>query len=216
MNGWMPGVERVETAAQGGYGVATGQFHAKAVCCHVIEGWLSTMKMWARERPPHHEASYHFVTALDGHIVQFVRIDNTAWHAGRRDYVDASGRLVSSRAPGARIVEPTWPLWNKASNPGAETVAIAREGFSVNPWTPEQVDATVRIAAWVMEQHGLAPSAETLIGHYELNPRTRTNDPGWGWDKDVLLALLSDGEAQPGDLVAGTYTLPNGASLTVD
>lgn len=179
MNRWMSGVERHETAAQGGYGVPSGQMEATAVCVHVMEGWLSTMIRWSEERPVHHQASYHFGLGMDGRIVQFVPIDTPAWHAGRRDDTD-----------------PTWPLWDRNRNPGGHTVAVAREGFHDKLWTPEQTEAAIRVTAWIMGEHEITPSAETLIGHYELNPVTRAQDPGGDWDKAAMLAAIS-GETPP-------------------
>ena len=180
MDRWMPGVERVETAAQGGYGVSRGAMRATAVVHHVMEGWLSTMIRWAQERPVHHETSYHFGLGLDGRIVQFVPIDTPAWHAGRRD-----------------TRNPTWPLWDVRRNPGGHTVAVAREGFHGDPWTPEQIEAAVSVTAWIMEQHTIEPAVETLIGHYELNPLTRAHDPGGGWDKDAMFAAIEPDELPP-------------------
>ncbi|KKK58048.1 hypothetical protein LCGC14_3048390, partial [marine sediment metagenome] len=65
MNRWLSGVERHETAAQGGYGNVQGAMQATAVVHHVMEGWLSTMVRWAEERPVHHQASYHFGIGMD-------------------------------------------------------------------------------------------------------------------------------------------------------
>ncbi|KKN74329.1 hypothetical protein LCGC14_0391300 [marine sediment metagenome] len=199
MNRWMPGAERHETAAQGGYGVPSRGMEATAVVHHVMEGWLSTMVRWSEERPAHHEASYHFGIGMDGGIVQFVPIDTPAWHAGRRD----------------DSVDPTWSLWDGARNPGGHTVAVAREGFHDKPWTPEQIDAAVRITAWVMGEHEIAPYVATLIGHYELNPVTRANDPGGGWDKAAMLELISPDEPETSVLAPGDYTLPGGHRLHV-
>lgn len=180
---WMPGIERIETAAFGGrpYGVTDGEMHAEAVVNHVMEGWLSTMIAWAHERPFHHDKGYHFGLGVDGRIVQFSPIDTPAWHAGRRD--DGKG--------GNPLAPPTWPLHDDSPiNAGGRTVAIAREGMSAQPWTPEQLDASVRITTWVLAQHGLKPTPETIIGHSELNPATRAHDPGGGWDKNEIIAAL--------------------------
>lgn len=201
MERWMPGAERHETAAQGGYGVAQGEMQATAVVMHVMEGWLSTMVRWAEERPAFHQASYHLGLGLDGRIVQFVPIDNPAWHAGRRD----DG------------VNPTWPLWEPSRNPGGHTVAIAREGFAKDPWTPEQLEAAPKVIAWAMEQHGIEPSRETLIGHYELNPITRAHDPGH-WDKDRMLdeiARASSGLPEPLSRIEGFMAVWRNGSTPV-
>ncbi len=218
MNRWMPGVERHETAAQGGYGVARDQMRATAVVMHVMEGWLSTMIRWSQERPVFHEASYTVGLGLDGRIVQFVPIDNPAWHAGRRDYVDAQGRSVKRSDSGARLLEPTWPLWEPSRNPGGHTVAIAREGFAKNPWTPEQLEAAPKVIAWAMEQHDIIPSRETLIGHYELNSITRANDPGGNWDKDRMLdeiARASSGLPDPLSRVEAMWAVYRNGSTPV-
>jgi N-acetyl-anhydromuramyl-L-alanine amidase AmpD len=174
MDRWMPGAVRVETAAQGGYGVAPGEMRATAIVHHVMEGWLSTMIQWAQERPPHHEASYHFGIGVDGRIVQFVPLDDPAWHVGRRDEGN----------------DPTWTLWDPRRNPGGHTIGVAREGFHADPWTPQQIEAAIAITAWAMRRHEIEPSTETLIGHFELNPVTRAQDPGGGWDRDAMLAAI--------------------------
>lgn len=177
MTGWMPDVERAETAAQGGYSVEDGEMKATAVVIHVIEGWLTTMIEWARERPVHHQASYHFVVGLSGAVTQFVPIFTPAWHAGRRD--DGT--------------PPTWSGWDPPRNPGGHTVAIAREGFASHDWAPVQIRATVEVCKWVMARHGIIPAVENLIGHYELNPVSRAHDPGGDWDKlEMIAAIIGD------------------------
>lgn len=189
---WMPGVERFLTKALGGYGVPEGEMVARAVVHHVVVGWLRTMIEWSKERPAHHQASYHFVIGEDGRIVQFVPITTPAWHAGRRDYVNATGRLVDRNDPGAKLVEPTWSRWDPGANPGGQTVAIAREGMADKPWTAAQLDAADRVTAWVMIQHGLKPNAGTLISHAALNPITREHDPGKGWDRPARMEAVHE------------------------
>jgi len=183
---WMPGVERAETGAQGGYGIASGKMQPTATVHHVIQGWLSTMRLWSSERPVHHQSSYHFVVGLDGSIVQFVPIFTPAWHAGRLD-----------KTP------PSWSGWrDDGTSVNAHTLSIAAEGFwdHRNTWNNSQVESTVEVQRWINEQTELEPSSDTIIGHRDIAPTSRQNDPGPRWPRDRIIEESGTGEATPPEL----------------
>jgi N-acetyl-anhydromuramyl-L-alanine amidase AmpD len=180
---WMPGIERAETAAKGGYGIVDGAMQPTATVHHVMEGYLSTMRLWAAERPAHHQASYHFGLGLDGSVVQFVPIFTAAWHSGRLD-----------KTP------PTWPGWKDGTSPNAHTVSIAAEGFwnRSNTWNDAQVESAISVQRWINEQTGIESSPATVIGHCEIAPTSRANDPGPNWPKDSIIEKsAAAGEAAP-------------------
>ena len=173
--GWLPGAERVETLARGGYGIAAGAMVPDTCVYHVIQGWMSTMKLWAIEDPVHNATSYHFVLGLDGEIVQFVPIFTPAWHAGRLD--------DTTEYP------PTWPLWRPLVSPNSHTIAVAAEGLSDagNVWNSAQMAAAGEVQRWIGEQTGIRPTKETIIGHREIAPKTRSHDPGPRWSKAAVI-----------------------------
>ncbi len=173
----MPGVERVETAAQGGYGILPGTMVSSATVWHCMEGWLSTMRLWAAEPlgadgSPHHAASYHFGLSLTGDIVQFVPIFTPAWHAGRLD-----------------AIPPTWSGHRESVNPNAHTIGVAAEGFYNSPdvWNDAQTMAAIRVQRWIAEETKVGLSADTVIGHREIAPVSRANDPGPRWEKAKII-----------------------------
>ena len=178
---WMPGVERIETAAMGGTIVPRG------VMSHVMQGWQATMIRWARERPRATPKSAHFTIGRDGRIVQHVPIRRQAWHAGRLD----------PDAP------PQWSLLPPGANPNDHAVGIEHEGFSGEPWPEPQVEATISVHRWLFAELGLVPSEETVIGHFMTAPASRAADPGPTWPRDrILHALLEAPELDTGALLA--------------
>lgn len=178
---WMPGVERAETAAKGGYGIANGTMKPTAVVYHVMQGHLSTMRLWASERPAHHQSSYHFGLALGGSIVQFAGIGTPTWHAGRLDQI-----------------KPSWPGWEDGTSVNSHTLSIAAEGFSQrNAWTDAQVESAITVQRWINQETGLESSDTTIIGHRDIAPTSRQNDPGPRWPKDLIIEKSAPGEAAP-------------------
>ena len=167
---WMPGVERIETAAMG------GAITPRGVMSHVMQGWQATMIRWARERPRVTPRSAHFTIGRDGRIVQHVPIRRQAWHAGRLD-------------PGA---PPRWSLLPSGANPNDYAVGIEHEGFSGEPWPERQLEATIRVHRWLFAELGLVPSGETVIGHCMTAPASRAADPGPTWPHERILDALRD------------------------
>ena len=166
---------KLQTAAMGGYGTIT----PIAVVCHVMEGWKNTMDDWARERPVVNQASYHFVIGLDGKITQYVPVDKAAWHTGRVD---------NTAHPSVAV---PWKAY-RGTNPNGYTLGIAAEGFSDTSWNEAQHQSCVEILSWLVEEQGMDINEETLIGHQDICPMTRLHDPGPNWDKEWLVAQITE------------------------
>jgi len=172
---WMSKASKLQTAAMGGYGTIT----PIAVVCHVMEGWKNTMDDWARERPVVNQASYHFVIGLDGKITQYVPVDKAAWHTGRVD---------NTAHPSVAV---PWKAY-RGTNPNGYTLGIAAEGFSDTSWNEAQHQSCVEILSWLVEEQGMDINEETLIGHQDICPMTRLHDPGPNWDKEWLVAQITE------------------------
>ena len=159
----------------GGYGTIT----PIAVVCHVIEGWKNAIDAWAKERPVVNQVSYHFVIGLDGKITQYVPIDRAAWHAGRVD---------AMKHPSVGV---PWEAY-RGTTPNGYTLGIAAEGFSDTSWNEAQHQSCVEILSWLVEERGMDINEETLIGHQDISPMTRLHDPGPNWDKEWLVAQITE------------------------
>lgn len=180
---WMPGVERIPTAAY-----TAKPINPLAVMSHIMQGYQSTMIRWAQERPAAVRASAHFTIGRDGRTVQHVSIREQAWHAGRLD----------------PLGQPAWRLWSPGVNPSDISIGIEHEGFSVDPisymydylygvarpWPEPMVEASIRVHKWLFETLDLEPSEDTVIGHFMTAPLTRANDPGVAWPRARILAAL--------------------------
>ena len=188
---WMPDCRRVPTGAYGGY----GNIEADTVVCHSIEGWRTTMDEWASEKEVVHQASYHFVIDRDGTITQYVPVNQAAWHAGR---VDATTN------PSVGV---PWTGY-RGVNPNSHTIGIGAEGFSGKNWTLAQHNSCIAILKWLTEQHNIIIHEENLIGHCDISPMTRPDDPGDNWDKELLLGAAKEKlvpePIKKGDLAAWT------------
>lgn len=167
---WMPSVERVETAAVG------GPIKPRGVMSHIMQGWQATMIRWARERPRLTPKSAHFTIGRDGRVVQHVPVRRRAWHAGRLD----------------RDAPPRWSLLPPGANPNDHAVGIEHEGFSGEPWPDPQVRATIEVHRWLFAELGLAPSGDTVIGHFMTAPASRAADPGPAWPRSRILDALHE------------------------
>jgi N-acetyl-anhydromuramyl-L-alanine amidase AmpD len=117
-------------------------------------------------------SSAHYMVDQNGEIIQFVREQDTAWHA---------------RGANRRSI-------------GIEHVAIQREGarygnrtYPHTPPTDAEYRASAQLVAHLCLKYGLAPDRTTIIGHREADPRTtHTSCPDGAWDWDLYMALVAE------------------------
>ena len=190
VRGWMPDVDHVEAVGSYGYSVvAAGSMKPIAVINHVMQGYQETMIRWAAEKTG--RVSAHFTIGRDGRIVQHVGIFDPAWHAGR-------------------VESPTWPLYKRTSNPNYYTIGVEHEGFSAVPmyrydyvydedhrWPEPMAEASISVHRWIVDQTGIVPSVETIIGHNETATRSRADDPGEMWPRYRTIEALLQQPAEP-------------------
>jgi hypothetical protein len=127
------------------------------ICYHIAEGSRGSVESWFGS--PKSQASSHFLVCRDGAIVQFVDEEDAAWTQGDTQAV-------------------TWPLYDRAVNPNLQLIGIEHEGYFTDPWTEEEFQADVALTLHLCERFGIAPRRPYLLGHYELNGKTRPNCPG--------------------------------------
>jgi AmpD protein len=116
------------------------------------------------------EVSSHFFIRRDGSVLQFVSVEDRAWHAGKSS-------------------------WQGRDNCNDHSVGIELEGLEHHPFEPQQYEA---LAALLTELCSAWPIRH-VVGHEHVAPG-RKEDPGrsfdWpllasitGWDSDVLPPL---------------------------
>lgn len=110
---------------------------------------------------PDAKVSAHYVVSEDGQIINMVKEENRAWHAGRGIWRGIDN--INSASVGIEIV-----------NPGHE--------WGYVPFPEEQMDAVTRLAADIVKRHDIIPA--NVIGHSDLAP-ARKQDPGelFDWER---------------------------------
>ena len=187
-DGWMDGVERVPTPEFGYPDMPAYSMWPKAVMSHVMQGYQSTMLLWAQDGL-YQGKSAHFTIGRDGRIVQHVSIWDPAWHAGD-------------------VANPTWANYIPGSNPNRSVIGIEHEGFSIppgygydylysasEPWPEAMIEATIKVHQWVFEairtyDTSVVPGPDTIITHSMTNTVSRPQDPGDLWMSTVRPRIL--------------------------
>jgi AmpD protein len=108
------------------------------------------------------EVSAHFLIRRDGELLQFVSVDDRAWHAGRSS-------------------------WRGRDNCNDYAVGIELEGLEHHPFESEQYD-TLAVLLQAMADH--YPELRHVAGHEHVAPG-RKEDPGRAFDWTGLRQRLA-------------------------
>lgn len=119
------------------------------IVIHVTEGSAASVRSWFND--PKAQVSSHYMVTKAGGIVQFVREEDTAWHAGRVDH------------PTAAIV-----IERPNVNPNSYTIGIEHEGNGTEDLTPEQRAASVWLIAGICGRRSIPADRRHIIGHREI------------------------------------------------
>lgn len=106
------------------------------------------------------EVSAHFFIRRDGAIIQFVSVEDRAWHAGRSH-------------------------WQDRDNCNDFSVGIELEGLEDHPFEPPQYESLANLIAALKAAWPIA----TVLGHEHIAP-DRKRDPGKAFQWGVLSQLL--------------------------
>jgi N-acetylmuramoyl-L-alanine amidase len=136
---------------------------------HISAGSLSSMDNWFQNKKA--EASSHFGIGKDGSIHQYVPEHMTAWTNG---YVSNPDNPITSKY---QYINPNWVC-----------LTIEHEGQSGDELTEEQYQSTLWLHKDLMQRHEIP--VENILGHYQIDPLTRSGCPGSGFPWERLLKDL--------------------------
>lgn len=112
------------------------------------------------------EVSAHFVIRRAGELIQFVSVDDRAWHAGRSS-------------------------WQGQDNCNDYSVGIELEGLEDTPFEPAQYAALAKLLDALKQRYPI----DQIAGHEHIAP-ARKRDPGKAFDWAYLQALTGWPTAQ--------------------
>lgn len=148
-----------------------------AVVLHVSQGPQAGVDAYFQQTAPGGNpdaaVSTHFSIGDDGAIHQYVELGDAAWGNG---VVEDGAQLPTS--------------WPAKVNPNLLTVSVELCGYSVSPPPAAEQLSAVNLLNWLFSTLGLAPTKDTLIGHYRISPQTRPYCPGQWRDPNRYLPLL--------------------------
>ncbi len=121
-----------------------------AFVIHIMQGSLAGTDAWFANSAS--QVSSHFGIGKRGEVHQYVKIEDSAWHAGV-------------------VKNPTWKLLKKTLlgtpiNPNFYTIGIENEGMAGDPWTEEQM---VSICEIIKQFRGdVIISRDSIVSHHEI------------------------------------------------
>ena len=139
-----------------------------AIVIHISDGSLSSADAWFND--PAAQVSAHYIVAKSGEIHQYVKEQDTAYHAG---------------AP----VNPTWTLLRPGVNPNSYTIGIEHEGKAEDVWPDAQYHASARLVADIAHRWSIPLDANHVVLHREIHGDRSC--PGFVFDRTKLLALIA-------------------------
>lgn len=123
-----------------------------AIVIHIAEGSTAAVDSWFQN--PASQVSAHYLVRKDGGVNQYVREENTAWHAGR-------------------VLRPTWAgLVKKPDgtflNPNLYTIGIEHEGQAADPWPDAMYERSARLLAELHCRWSIPLDRAFVVGHREI------------------------------------------------
>jgi N-acetylmuramoyl-L-alanine amidase len=146
-----------------------------AVVIHVTEGSEASVDSWFKN--PASKVSAHYMVTRDGRLKQYVKEEDTAWHAGK-------------------VVRPTWSELFVGVNPNQYTIGIEHEAESGStPWTKAMYERSSILLAEIFVRWGVPLDRYHIVGHREI--RADKTCPGAKADIGKLIAMARDCAAWP-------------------
>jgi len=157
------------------YGEGRGGYGVIAIVDHITQGDYPGCLVWMQN--PESKASAHFLITKVGEILQLVKEDNRAHHAG----------VVNS---------PSWKYYD-GHNPNYYTIGIEHEGWTGQAMPEPQYKASLWLHMYLMNKFKLPANSDHIIGHFRINT-DHAGCPGTGFPWSRLFQDLTSGKIVEG------------------
>jgi hypothetical protein len=172
----------------------------EAIVVHVMEGTLAGADAWFKN--PESKVSAHYGIGRRGELHQYVKEDDTAFHAGV-------------------VKHPSWTSLKPGVNPNSYTIGIEHEGDGRTDWTDAQYAAGGALIREIASRWGIPVDRQHIVGHHEI--RADKTCPG-PISFSRLLAAATENLQPKGNLMPctlmedalGRIHGPSGATVTVE
>lgn len=167
----------------------------EAIVIHIMDGSLIGTDSWffhgsAAEGKP---VSAHYGVGKSGEVHQYVKEENTAWHAGGVD-------------------NPSWALIRSGLNPNLYTIGIEHEGGPTDAWTEAMKKSSAELIKEISKRWNIPIDRDHIIGHYQIFSK-KPNCPAQNKgiiDELISLARLEAQIGMPGQVQEGIKKIEEG------
>lgn len=122
-------------------------YRPEGVVIHIMDGTLVGTDSWFAN--PASQVSAHYGVGRTGEVHQYVKEEDTAWHAGRVD------------APAWRLIKPN-------VNPNLYTVGIEHEGKADDVWTDAMKQSSAELVREICQRWQIPIDRNHIVGHFEI------------------------------------------------
>ncbi|MFA5232066.1 MAG: peptidoglycan recognition family protein [Candidatus Paceibacterota bacterium] len=169
-------------------------YRPEAIVIHIMDGTLSGTDSWFADQSS--QVSSHYGIGKSGEVHQYVKEEDTAWHAGR-------------------IESPNWSLIKSFSvNPNLYTIGIEHEGKADDAWSEAMKKSSATLIAEICERWQIPIDRDHVVGHYQIYSK-KPNCPAT--DKKIIdeLISLARGESQQSssEVAEGVKKIEEGLAL---
>jgi N-acetyl-anhydromuramyl-L-alanine amidase AmpD len=165
-------------------------YRPEGVVIHIMDGTLVGTDSWFAN--PASQVSAHYGVGRTGEVHQYVKEEDTAWHAGR---VDA----------------PVWKLIKPNINPNLYTVGIEHEGKPDDVWTDAMKQSSAELVREICQRWQIPIDRNHIVGHFEIFSK-KPNCPAR--DKKVIdeIVALAGGQqtSHPSQVEEGVKKVEEG------
>jgi N-acetyl-anhydromuramyl-L-alanine amidase AmpD len=165
-------------------------YRPEGVVIHIMDGTLVGTDSWFAN--PASLVSAHYGVGRTGEVHQYVKEEDTAWHAGR---VDA----------------PVWKLIKPNINPNLYTVGIEHEGKPDDVWTDAMKQSSAELVREICQRWQIPIDRNHIVGHFEIFSK-KPNCPAR--DKKVIdeIVALAGGQqtSHPSQVEEGVKKVEEG------
>jgi N-acetyl-anhydromuramyl-L-alanine amidase AmpD len=165
-------------------------YRPEGVVIHIIDGTLVGTDSWFAN--PASQVSAHYGVGRTGEVHQYVKEEDTAWHAGR---VDA----------------PVWKLIKPNINPNLYTIGIEHEGKPEDVWTDAMKQSSAELVREICQRWQIPIDRNHIVGHFEIFSK-KPNCPAR--DKKIIdeIVALAGGQqtSHPSQVEEGVKKIEEG------
>ena len=142
---------------------------------HIMEGSLDGTDSWFQN--PNSKVSAHYGIGKNGELHQYVKEEDTAWHAGRVDH------------PSWSLIKPVPDEEGQYINPNYYTIGIEHEGWEQSDWTDDMYQTSSGLIAAIAKRWDIPMDRDHIVGHHEIY--SLKDCPGCKVDIHKLIALAT-------------------------